>query len=180
VKRVTLVAVLAVSTFSLLRLAGASAAQVVTWKGNGLDSIVPCEEGETAYLHWVLTPGGAPVEGTTAELVVGGVDQGQMSPIGNSGALQLTAGYPTGGPTSAEADITAGSVTDRAVLTISDGCRRDAEPSPSPSPEPNPSDSPTPNPEPSPTPSETATPPADAPPPAKPPKPIETEPSFTG
>src|SRR5439155_11704979 len=110
VKRLAILALLAVGAFASLRLVGASASQVVTWEGNGLDSVVPCSEGQTPYLHWVLTPGGQPVEGTTAELSVNGSDQGQMAPNGNSGALQITAGYPAGGPISAGAVITSGSV----------------------------------------------------------------------
>jgi hypothetical protein len=187
-RRITILALLVVGAFASLRLVGASASQVVTWEGNGLDSIVPCSEGQTPFLHWVLTPGGQPVEGTTAELYVNGVDQGQMAPVGNSGALQLTAGYPAGGPTSAEAVITSGSVTDKSVLTISDGCSGQSEPSPSPSPSPSPtpdpspspSPSPTPTSEPSPQPSETPTPPVVQPSPAPPASPVEKEPGFTG
>ena len=184
-KRLAILALLIVGAFASLRLAGASASQVVTWKGNGLDSIVPCSEGQTPYLHWVLTPGGQPVDGTTAELSVNGVDQGQMAPVGNSGALQITAGYPTGGPTSAEAVITSGSVTEHAILTISDGCSGETEPSPSPSPSPSPDPSPSPSPSPSPTsepspqPSETP-PPVHQPPSATPASPVEGQPGFTG
>lgn len=180
-KRITILALLVLGTFASLRLVGASASQVVTWKGNGLDSIVPCSEGQTPFLHWVLTPGGDPVDGTTAELSVNGVDQGQMAPVGNSGALQITTGYPTGGPTSAEAVITSGSVTDNAMLTISDGCSGEPEPSPSPTPEPSPSPSPSPTPtEPSPQPSETPPPPVVQPSPAAPASPVNGQPPFTG
>lgn len=112
-------------------LFGATAARadpIVTWTGNGLDSIARCQPGSTMYLHWVLTPGGKPVAGTTAELFVNGVDEGTMTPVGGSGALQLTI-YPDHGLTFAKlkkasvyADVTSGSVGDSAVLTISDGC----------------------------------------------------------
>jgi len=187
VKRITILALLVLGAFASLRLVGASASQVVTWKGNGLDSIVPCSEGQTPYLHWVLTPGGQPVDGTTAELSVNGVDQGQMAPVGNSGALQITAGYPTGGPTSAEAVITSGSVTENAILTISDGCSGEPEPSPSPSPSPTPSQTPGPSPSPSPSPTPTEpsprpseTPPVQEPPSAPPASPVEKQPGFTG
>ena len=181
-KRITVLAFLVVGTFASLRLVAASASQVINWEGNGLDSVSPCSEGQTPYLHWVLTPGGNPVEGTTAELTVNGADQGQMAPVGNSGALQLTAGYPSGGPTSAEAVITSGSVTDKSVLTISDGCSGEPEPSPSPSPSPSPTHDPSPSPsptptEPSPTPSET---PPHQPPPAPPASPVAGQPGFTG
>jgi len=187
-KRITILALLVLGAFVSLRLVGASASQVVTWEGNGLDSIVPCSDGQTPYLHWVLTSGGQPVEGTTAELYVNGVDQGQMAPAGDSGALQLTAGYPAGGPTSAEAVITSGSVTDQSVLTISGGCSGEPEPSPSPSPSPaptpdtspSPSPSPSPTSEPSPQPSDTPPPPVQEPPSAAPASPIEGEPGFTG
>ena len=183
-KRVAILALLIVGAFASLRLAGASASQVITWKGNGLDSIAPCSEGQAPYLHWVLTPGGQPVDGTTAELSVNGVDQGQMAPVGNSGALQITAGYPTGGPTSAEAVITSGSVTDNAILTISDGCSGETEPSPSPSPSPSHDPSPTPSPSPSPTsepsPKPSETPSSPPPPPAVPASPVEGQPGFTG
>ena len=67
---------LAVSAMMLGTVFGASAAradQQVTWTGNGLDSLVLCVRGvSTPHLHWVLTPGGQPVDGTTAELFVNG------------------------------------------------------------------------------------------------------------
>ena len=119
----------AVMSVTLLGAASARADQIVTWNGNGLDSVGICVKGVSSpHLHWVLTPGGTPVAGTSAELFVNGVDRGTMQPVGNSGALQLTI-YPGGGLTieqlesaSVYADITSGSVTDNAVLTISDGC----------------------------------------------------------
>lgn len=119
----------AVMSVTVLGAASARADQTVTWTGNGLDSVGICVKGvSTPHLHWVLTPGGTPVAGTSAELFVNNKDMGTMSPVGNSGALQLTI-YPAGGLTIEEleaasvyADITSGSVTDRAVLTISDGC----------------------------------------------------------
>ena len=101
----------------------------VTWTGNGLDSVTQCVKGvDTPHLHWVLTPGGQPVEGTTAELFINGKDRGQMAPVGNSGALQLT--VKVSPKTTIEqletwsvyAVITSGSVGENAVLTISDGC----------------------------------------------------------
>ena len=62
---------------------GATAAradQSVTWTGNGLDSVTKCVKGvDTPHLHWVLTPGGTPVEGTTAELFINGTDVGAMA-----------------------------------------------------------------------------------------------------
>src|SRR5438552_2034156 len=176
VKRLAILALLIVGAFASLRLAGASASQVVTWKGNGLDSIVPCSEGQTPCLHWVLTPGGQPDDGTTAELAVNGVDQGQMAPVGNTGALQITAGYPTGGPTSAEAVITSGSVTDNAILTISDGCSGGSEPSPSPSSTPHPNPPPSPTPTPAPIPPPPPPPPSPPPPPPPPPSPAAPHP----
>jgi hypothetical protein len=121
----TLAAVLCVTLFGAT---AARADQIVTWTGNGLDSVVKCDLGGTMYLHWVLTPGEAPVEGTTAELFFNGKDVGTMTPVGNSGALQLTI-YPPHTLTFAKlkqasvyADITSGSVGENAVLTISDGC----------------------------------------------------------
>ena len=123
---------LAVSAMMLGTLFGATAAradQQVTWTGNGLDSLVLCVRGvSTPHLHWVLTPGGQPVDGTTAELFVNGKDRGAMAPVGNSGALQLTIKVPAGltieklEGESVYAVITSGSVGDNAVLTISDGC----------------------------------------------------------
>jgi hypothetical protein len=114
-----------------LTLFGATAAhasQTVTWTGNGFDSVTICDQGGTMYLHWVLTPGGTPVEGTTAELFFNGLDVGTMTSVGSQGALQLTI-YPGPGLTLAKlknasvyAEITAGSVGEHAVLTISDGC----------------------------------------------------------
>ena len=119
----------AIVVVTLFGATAASADQQVTWVGNGLDSVGICVKGvSTPHLHWVLTPGGTPVEGTSAELFINGKDRGTMAPVGNSGALQLTV-YPGGGLTiemlegaSAYAVITSGSVTDHAVLTISDGC----------------------------------------------------------
>jgi hypothetical protein len=111
---------------------GATAAradQTVTWTGNGLDSVTLCVQGvDHAHLHWVLTPGGTPVPGTSAELFINGKDVGTMTPVGSQGALQLT--ISVGSKLTIEqleaasvyADITAGSVTENAVLTISDGC----------------------------------------------------------
>jgi hypothetical protein len=116
----------------LMTLFGATAAhaeQTVTWTGNGLDSVTICVRGvETPHLHWVLTPGGTPVEGTSAELFMNGKDMGTMTPVGTSGALQLTVSVGSKltiemlEDASVYAAITAGSVTENAVLTISDGC----------------------------------------------------------
>jgi hypothetical protein len=118
----------AVTVLTLFGAAPARADQIVTWTGNGFDSVTKCDPGGVMYLHWVLTPGEAPVEGTTAELFFNGKDVGTMTPVGNSGALQLTI-YPGHGLTFANlksasvyADITSGSVGENAVLTISDGC----------------------------------------------------------
>jgi len=114
---------------TLFGTAAARADQTVTWTGNGLDSVTQCVRGvDTPHLHWVLTPGGAPVEGTTAELFYNGKDVGTMTPLGNSGALQLTISVSPKLTIEAlesatvYADITAGSVGDNAVLTICDGC----------------------------------------------------------
>jgi hypothetical protein len=115
-----------------LTLAGATAAsasQTVSWTGNGLDSVTQCVKGvDKPHLHWVLTPGGKPVDGTMAELFFNGKDVGTMAPVGGSGALQLTIKLlPKFTIEQLEdavvyANITAGSVGDNAVLTISDGC----------------------------------------------------------
>ena len=117
-----------VTCATLFGATAARADQIVTWTGNGLDSITQCDPGGTMYLHWVLTPGGTPVEGTMAELFINGHDVGTMSPVGPTGALQLTI-YPGHGVSlsdladaSVYASITAGSVGESAVLTISDGC----------------------------------------------------------
>lgn len=114
---------------ALFGATAASAAQSVTWTGNGLDSVTLCVKGvDRPHLHWVLTPGGQPVDGTTAELFINGKDVGTMAPVGNSGALQLTISVGTKvtvemlESASIHADITAGSVGQNAVLTISDGC----------------------------------------------------------
>src|SRR5207253_1214410 len=88
-------------TVTLFGATAARADQTVTWTGNGLDSVTKCDPGGTMYLHWVLTPGGAPVDGTTAELFFNGKDVGTMLPVGNSGALQLTI-YPGHGLTFAK------------------------------------------------------------------------------
>jgi hypothetical protein len=107
----------------------ARADQTVTWTGNGLDSVTQCVQGGThAYLHWVLTPGGTPVPGTSADLYINGHNVGTMAPVGNSGALQLTILVSPKltiedlENASVYADITSGSVGDNSVLTISDGC----------------------------------------------------------
>jgi hypothetical protein len=128
-KRSILVIAAAVACMSVFGATAARADQTVTWTGNGLDSVRQCIQGvDTPYLHWVLTPGGAPVEGTTADLFINGKNMGTMAPVGNSGALQLTitvSGKLTIDQLEAAsvyADITAGSVGDNAVLTISDGC----------------------------------------------------------
>jgi hypothetical protein len=115
-----------------LTVLGASAAhatQSVPWTGNGLDSVTKCVRGvESPHLHWVLTPGGTPVEGTTAELFFNGKDVGTMTPVGDTGALQLTISVKRSfthedlEDSTAYALITSGSVGDNAVLTISDGC----------------------------------------------------------
>jgi hypothetical protein len=114
---------------TLFGATAARAAQTVTWTGNGLDSVTQCVRGvDTPHLHWVLTPGGSPVEGTTAELFINGKDKGTMAPVGNSGALQLT--VKVGSKVTIEqletfsvyAVITSGSVGENSVLTISDGC----------------------------------------------------------
>jgi hypothetical protein len=83
---------------------------------------------DTPHLHWVLTPGGKPVEGTTAELFINGKDVGTMAAVGGKGALQLTIfvspkiTFEQLENASVHADILTGSVGDNAVLTISDGC----------------------------------------------------------
>jgi hypothetical protein len=122
----TITAALCVSLFGAT---AARAEQTVNWTGNGLDSIHLCQRGvERPHLHWVLTPGGDPVEGTTAELFIRGKDVGTMTPMGSQGALQLTISVPIGlsiedlEDTDVFAVITSGSVGDNAVLTISDGC----------------------------------------------------------
>ena len=122
----TMAAMLCVTLFGAT---AARADQTVNWTGNGLDSVTLCVKGvNTPYLHWVLTPGGQPVDGTTAELFIQGKDVGTMVPVGAQGALQLTiAVSPKISIEQLEhatvyADITSGSVRDNAVLTISDGC----------------------------------------------------------
>ena len=122
----TMAAMLCVTLFGAT---AAHADQTVNWTGNGLDSVTLCVKGvNTPYLHWVLTPGGQPVDGTTAELFIQGKDVGTMVPVGAQGALQLTiAVSPKISIEQLEhatvyADITSGSVGDNAVLTISDGC----------------------------------------------------------
>src|SRR5262245_1139656 len=71
--------------------ATANAATTVAWVGNGLDSLHVCQRGvERPHLHWVLSPGGMPVPGTTAELFINGKDAGTMVANGPQGALQLT------------------------------------------------------------------------------------------
>jgi hypothetical protein len=122
----TLAGIMCVTLFGAT---AANASQSVSWTGNGLDSIRQCVNGvDQPYLHWVLTPGGKPVEGTTAELFINGNDMGTMVPVGAQGALQLTisvsAKLTLDQLKSAEihADILTGSVGESAVLTISDGC----------------------------------------------------------
>jgi hypothetical protein len=107
----------------------ANASQTVTWSGNGLDSVSLCRKGvDTPHLHWVLTPGGKPVEGTTAELFINGKNMGTMAPMGAQGALQLTINvsarvtFEQLEHASIHADILTGSVGAHSVLTISDGC----------------------------------------------------------
>lgn len=107
----------------------ASATQTVDWTGNGLDSVSICvKHGPKPYIHWVLTPGGTPVEGTTADLYINGKNHGQMAPNGDSGALQYTQSigrrytYEKLAAADVYAVITSGSVGDTAVLTISDAC----------------------------------------------------------
>ncbi len=122
----------AAMTVMLVTVLGATAAhadQTVTWTGNGLDSVTQCVKGvSTPHLHWVLTPGGTPVAGTSAELFMNGKDVGTMTSVGTQGALQLTLKVGSGltveqlESATVYADITAGSVTSNAVLTISDGC----------------------------------------------------------
>jgi hypothetical protein len=123
---------LTVAGVMCLTLFGSTAAQAtetVNWTGNGLESVTICVRGvNTPYLHWVLTPSGAPVEGTTAELFINGHDVGTMVPVGPQGALQLTIAVSPKisvemlENASVHADILTGSVGDNAVLTISDGC----------------------------------------------------------
>lgn len=110
-------------------VAGAHAdAQQVQWTGNGMDSVTQCVKPQHSYLHWVLTSGGSPVAGTTAELYVNGVDRGTMTSNGSQGALQLTIQvskkltFEQLEDADVYATILTGSVGDNAVLTISDGC----------------------------------------------------------
>src|SRR5437870_2836007 len=67
VKRLAILALLIVGAFASLRLAGASASQVVTWKGNGLDSIVPCSEGQTPSPSPDPSPSPSPSPSPTSE-----------------------------------------------------------------------------------------------------------------
>ena len=81
----------AVAGMTLFGATAAHAGQTVEWTGNGLDSVTICVRGvDTPQLHWVLTPGGEPVAGTTAELFINGKDVGTMTSVGSQGALQLT------------------------------------------------------------------------------------------
>jgi hypothetical protein len=76
----------------------------------------------------VLTPGGTPVDGTTADLYINGTNVGTMSAKGAQGALQLTVfvkprfTFEDLEDAEVYAMITSGSVGDGAVLTISGGC----------------------------------------------------------
>jgi hypothetical protein len=113
----------------MLGTTSVAASQTVNWTGNGLDSVTICVRGvDRPSLHWVLTPGGSPVPGTTADLYMNGVKVGTMSSVGDQGALQLTIRVsPRFSFESLEhavvyAVVTSGSVGDGAVLTISDGC----------------------------------------------------------
>jgi hypothetical protein len=113
----------------LFGAAPARADQIVNWEGNGLESVTICVRGvDTPHLHWVLTPGGDPVEGTTADLYINGKNVGTMVANGPQGALQLTINvspkltHEMLEDADVYALVTAGSVGDNAVLTISDGC----------------------------------------------------------
>lgn len=119
----------AVAGMTLFGATAAHAGQTVEWTGNGLDSVTICVRGvDTPQLHWVLTPGGEPVAGTTAELFINGKDVGTMTSVGSQGALQLTVAvspkftFEMLEEAVVFAEITAGSVGDNALLTISDGC----------------------------------------------------------
>jgi hypothetical protein len=123
------VASAAVLVTTLMGGASAMAQQSVAWTGNGLESVTRCVKGvDQPFLHWVLTPGGKPVQGTTAELMINGHDVGTMVSNGAQGSLQLTISVSPKlsveklEDATVEADITSGSVGDGAVLTISDGC----------------------------------------------------------
>ena len=122
----TMAAVMCVTLFGST---AAHATETVTWTGNGLESVTICVRGvNTPYLHWVLTPSGQPVEGTTAELFINGHDVGTMVSNGPQGALQLTISVSPKisveqlENASVHADILTGSVGENSVLTISDGC----------------------------------------------------------
>ena len=128
-KRSLVLIAAAVMCATLFGATAARADQTVPWTGNGLDSVTKCVKGvDNPYLHWVLTPSGKPVPGTTAELFINGKDVGTMTPVGTQGALQLTIfvskkfSFEKLEDAIAYADITAGSVGDNSVLTISDGC----------------------------------------------------------
>ena len=114
----------------LMALAGTAFAATtnVDWTGNGVDketwtlNTVQCDNSNTAYLYWVLSP----ADGVTAaELWINGVDQGAMEPVQDNGhaAYKLTTGWFDLETLEATAAITySGDLSNGLNLKISHGC----------------------------------------------------------
>lgn len=109
--------------------APASAVPEIHWDGTrGLDSVVECDAGQDPYLHWILTPGGR-ADVSAATLHVDGESYTGFRPGGGGGAFHfLTPDVDPDEIGSAFATFT-GSIGHNALLTISDGCVGEDEPS---------------------------------------------------
>jgi hypothetical protein len=93
-------------------------AGTVFWT-QGQGTFGPCDEGETAGLHWVFTPGGNDSV-TSATLTVNGSEVLPMSPSGGGSWSADSSGATE--PTSAKVDFVGDLGNGNANLVISHGC----------------------------------------------------------
>jgi hypothetical protein len=101
---------------SVPAVSGVEAGGIIAWNGvNGLDS-APCTGDYAGMTHWVFTTGGGDV--TSADLTVGGVDEGAMAENSDNGTASFSMYVAGGAPASASVSYV-GTVGNGAHLTIS-------------------------------------------------------------
>jgi hypothetical protein len=95
---------------------GASATSSVTWDGvHGLDSVRECDQGESPYMHWVLTSGSK-----GASLSIDGAAY-QPSKT-NKGSTHFTTAFHKPSDVTTATVSSTSTFTKNALLTISDAC----------------------------------------------------------
>jgi hypothetical protein len=118
----------AIPAVAVLGMANPAAAAVVSWGGNGTDSITECADGVDPYLHWILTKGGPGALGEGTLSINGGAPVDGFYPGGGDGALHFLTDF-----IDPEDIDTATATFDRSaarnsLLTISGGCTDGEDP----------------------------------------------------